>query len=289
MRYRRKDITMQNIIFTVDSSSDMPSSLLAKHNISVLPFYINFGDETYRDGVDIDRATLYEKVEKTGVMPKTAAIPPAIYGDFFAEKRKDADAVIHFSIGSGLSSSYQNATLAASEYDNVFVVDTNTLSSAEALVILHALDLAKEGKSAKEIVADCVSYKDRCDASFVLDTLDYMKKGGRCSGAAALGANLLGIKPALNMQDGTLMLCKKYRGKLKMVIPKYIEERLAACTPDPTRIFITNSGIDAEIIELAHETVEKSGIFSEIIHTDAGCVISSHCGPGTLGILFATK
>ncbi len=280
---------MPNIKFTADSSSDMPPALLEKYDISVLPFYITFGDETYLDGVDIDRAALYDKVEKTGVLPKTAAIPPAVYSDFFAEKRQGYDALIHFSIGSGLSSSCQNATLAASEFDNVFVVDTNTLSSAEALVILHALDLYKEGKDAKAITDDCAMYKDRCDASFVLDALDYMKKGGRCSGAAALGANLLGIKPALAMENGKLVLTKKYRGKLKMVIPKYIEERLAATTPDPARIFITNSGVDEEILQLAKKAVEDSGIFSEIICTEAGSVISAHCGPGTLGVLFATK
>lgn len=280
---------MQKVIITADSSCDMPSVVREKYDVPILPFYINIGDETFRDGVDIDRDTLYKKVEETGILPQTAAIAPGVFADFFAEQKEKAEAVVHFSVGAKLSSAYQSAMLAASEMENVFVVDTKNLSSAETLTILHGLELAEKGCDGETIAKECRDFAEKCDASFVLDTLDYMKKGGRCSAAAALGANLLGIKPSLAMYDGKLELDKKYRGKLKMVLPKYIHERIEAVTPDTKRIIIANSGVDADVLEAAVNAVSSLGIFEEILLSEAGCVISSHCGPGTLGILFVTK
>lgn len=280
---------MQKVIITADSSSDIPAAALEKYSIPVLPFYITIGDETYRDGLDFDRTMLYKKVEETGILPQTASLAPGVFSEFFAEHKKNADALVHFSVGSKLSSSFQSAKLAASEMENVFVVDTKNLSSAEALAIIHGAELAEKGLDGKTIAEECAAFCDRCDASFVLDKLDYMKKGGRCSAATALGANLLGIKPSLAMHDGKLELDKKYRGKMHVVIQKYIHDRIEAVTPDPKRIIIANSGVDAEVLEVAVDTVKSLGIFEEILLSDAGCVISSHCGPGTLGILFVKK
>ncbi len=280
---------MQNIIIAVDSACDIPASFLTENEVAVLPYHISFGSEDYIDGVTITRSDLYKKVEETGVLPKTAAISPAAFSDFFASLLAKGDAVVYFSIGSHFSSACQNATLAAAELENVFVVDTASLSSGEALVLLHAIALRKEGHTAAEIAEACRAYTARCNVSFVLDLLDYMHRGGRCSGVAALGANLLGIKPSLGITDGVLGLEKKYRGKLRVVVSKYIRERLEGLTVMPDYVFLTDAGVESEVRDAAYETLRELGIFKEIYLTDAGCVISSHCGPGTLGILFVEK
>ncbi|MBE7063438.1 MAG: DegV family protein [Ruminococcaceae bacterium] len=280
---------MEKIILAVDSACDIPARFLEENEITVLPFHITLGADDFIDGVTITRDVLYEKVEKTGLLPKTAAISPADFTDFFSSLLQKGDAVVYFSLGAKFSSACQNARLAAEDLNNVFVVDTASLSSGEALVLLRGAALRKEGKSAAEIAADCSAYAARCDASFVLDRLDYMHRGGRCSGVAALGANLLGIKPSLGVSEGSLGLEKKYRGKLKIVVSKYIRERLENVQAVPDYVFLTDAGVDPEVREAAYETLQALGIFKEIYRTDAGCVISSHCGPGTLGILFVRQ
>ncbi len=280
---------MQKIVIAVDSACDIPKHFLTENDICVLPYHVNFGDEEFIDGVTITRDALYKKVEETGVMPKTSAIPPAAFSDFFAELLQKGDAVLYLSLGSRFSSACQNAVLAASEFENVYVVDTASLSSGEALVLLHAIELRKQGLDAAAISEDCTAYAKRCNVSFVLDQLDYIHRGGRCSGIAALGANLLGIKPSLAITDGMLGMDKKYRGKLKIVVSKYIRERLEGVAADPAYVFLTDAGVEPEVAAAAYETLEELGIFKEIYRADAGCVISSHCGPGTLGILFAEK
>ncbi len=280
---------MANIRIAVDSACDIPKHYITENDIAVLPYHINFGDEEYIDGETITRAQLYKKVEETGVMPKTSAIAPALFSDFFADLLKESDAVIYISLGSHFSSACQNATLAASEFEGVHVVDSGALSSGEALVLLHAIALRESGMEAAAIAEECREYAKRCDSSFVLDRLDFMHKGGRCSGVTALGANILGIKPCLGITDGALGVDKKYRGKLKVVVSKYIRERLEGVEVDPKHVFLTDAGVDKEVWEAAHETLQELGRFDEIIKADAGCVISSHCGPGTLGILFVKK
>ena len=280
---------MNKVIITADSSCDMPPALLQKYGIPIIPFYVNFDNESFRDNIDIDRDTLFQRVKETGVLPKTASIAPAEFSAFFAEHLKNSGGIVHISIGSHLSSAFQNATIAATEFDNVFVVDSQALSSAESLIILYAASLAEAGHDAKLIAKEATSYAKRCDISFVLDTLTYMSKSGRCSSITSLGANLLGIKPALSMKDGDLGVGKKYRGKMKMVLPKYIKERLADASVDSTRAFITHTGVDNETMALVMQAVEETGMFKEIIVSEAGCVIASHCGPGTLGILFVRE
>ncbi len=280
---------MQKIIFAVDSACDVPASVLTKHSVAVIPYHISFGDAEFVDGVSITRDEIYKKVEELGMMPKTSAIPPADFTDFFTSLLEQGEAVVYFSIGSGFSSACQNARLAASELENVFVVDTMSLSSGEALLLLHAISLREGGATAAEIAAACTDMASCCDVSFVLDRLDYIHRGGRCSGVAALGANLLGIKPCLAVSDGKLGMEQKYRGKLKMVVSKYIKERLAEKEVQPDFVFLTDAGVDPEVHAAALETLEELGIFAKIYEADAGCVISSHCGPGTLGILFLRK
>jgi len=280
---------MQNIILATDSACDVPASVLKEHQIHVLPFHITFGDTEYEDGISITRDMLYKLTEETGQMPKTAALSPGVFTDFFHALLKKGDAVIFLSLGAQFSSSYQNACLAAGEFENVYVVDTASLSSGEGLVLLEAIRLRNEGTGAAEMHASLSDFTARCDASFILDRLDFMHKGGRCSGITALGANLLGIKPCLSVREGKLGVEKKYRGKLKMVIGKYIEERLSDLDTEDEHVFLTDAGIDPEIRAYALEKLKATGKFKTIYQTDAGCVISSHCGPGTLGILFVRK
>ncbi|MBQ7036168.1 MAG: DegV family protein [Clostridia bacterium] len=280
---------MQNIILATDSACDVPKHFVTENDIAVMPYHISFGDEDYIDGVTITRDELYKKVEETGTMPKTAAIPPAVFSDFFASLLEKCDAVIYLSLGSKFSSACQNAAIAASEFENVHVVDTNSLSSGEGVVLLKAIALRKEGMDAASIAESLRAYSETVDASFVLDELTYIHKGGRCSGVAALGANLLGIKPCLAITDGSLGIEKKYRGKLKVVVSKYIEERLSEVEADPEVVFLTDAGVDPEVREAAYQKLCEMNIFEKIYKTDAGCVISSHCGRGTLGILFAKK
>ena len=280
---------MQNIILATDSACDVPYSILEENEVKVIPCHINFGEKEYTDGVTITRDELYARFEETGTLPKTAAISPNDYQDFFEALLQKGDAVIFLSLGSEFSSACRNACLAAEAFENVYVVDTASLSSGIGLVLLEAIRLRNEGVSAREIHTALTAFTKKCDASFILDRLDFMHKGGRCSGVAALGANLLGIKPCISVRDGKLGMEKKYRGKLKFVVRRYIEERLSEAEPDGRHIFLTDAGVDPEITEYAFTLLNESGKFETIYHADAGCVISSHCGPGTLGILFIRK
>ncbi len=277
----------KKIIISADSTCDLTPELLAKHHIVTLPLYITFGEQSFRDGVDITPDDLYKRVEADRVMPKTAAISVGNFVDYFTELLKEADQVIHFSLSSGFSCTYQNAMLAAEEFDGrVFPVDTLNLSTGEALTILNAAEMAEAGHTAEEIVQTSQDYVKCVDASFIIDSLEYLHKGGRCSGLAALGANLLGIKPCIEVKGGKMDVGKKYRGKFSVVLQKYVAERLAGGDVDKKRAFVTHAGCPDEIVDAVYQAVKDTGIFSEVLLTRAGCTISSHCGANTLGVLF---
>ncbi len=278
------------IIISADSTCDLTPELLEKYQIKTLPLYITFGDKSYLDGVEITPDEIYQKVEAGGIMPKTSAISIGDFIEYFGGLLKEADQVIHFTLSSGLSCTYQNACLAAEDFEGrVFVVDSENLSTGEALTILHASDMVAGGKTAEEIVAEAEGYRKRVDASFIVDKLDYLYKGGRCSALSALGANLLSIKPCIEVKGGKMDVGKKYRGKFGAVLQKYIAERLAEGEFCTDRIFVTHAGCDPEIVETAKKAVEDIGIFRDVLLTRAGCTISSHCGADTLGILFVRK
>ena len=278
------------IIISADSTCDLTPELLEQYQIKTLPLYITFGEKSYLDGIEITPDEIYQKVAADGVMPKTAAISIGDFIEYFGNLLKEADQVIHFTLSSGLSCTYQNACLAAEDFEGkVFIVDSENLSTGEALTILHASEMASTGKTAEEIVAEAESYRKRVDASFIVDKLDYLYKGGRCSALSALGANLLSIKPCIEVKGGKMDVGKKYRGKFGAVLQKYIAERLADGDFETDRIFVTHAGCDPTIVETAKKAVEDTGIFREVLLTRAGCTISSHCGADTLGILFVRK
>ena len=282
---------MSKIHITADSSVDLTPELLKQHEIKTLPFHITIGDETFKDGITINPEILYKKVKETNTLPKTAAVSMAQYIDFFSELTKDGDEVIHFNLSSGFSCSHQNARLAAEEVPNVYVIDSLNLSTGTALLAIKASEMAKDGKSAKEIVDTIAEGREKVEASFVVDTLEFLHKGGRCSAVAALGANLLKLRPCIEVKDGKMGVGKKYRGKIEDCFYSYVKERLAGRDDlDLTRIFITQSGsVSDEVQDEIEKIILSIAPFGEVLRTTAGCTISAHCGPGTMGILFMTK
>ncbi|WP_040196707.1 DegV family protein [Candidatus Soleaferrea massiliensis] len=278
---------MGNVIITSDSTCDLSPELLEQHQIITLPLYINLNDHFYRDGVDITPDDIYENYKKNKTIPKTSAIPPGDYLDFFAALHPGENEIVHFSISSGFSTTHQNACMAAKELGHIHPIDSRNLSTGIGLQVLYASDMARNGASAQEIVEKLADITPKVDASFILDTLEYMCKGGRCSSATKLGANLLRIKPCIEVKDGGMIVGKKYRGKLLSVFQQYCDDRLRDVQVEPTRAFVTHSGLeDMTHAETIRRQVLDTGLFKEVHITRAGCTVSTHCGINTLGVLF---
>lgn len=273
-----------------DSTCDLSPEQIRKYNIKLMPLYVHLGDKDYRDGVDIHPDDIYAHVAAGGDLAATAAVNLADYVQVFSEYARRVDFVLHIDISSDFSCCYQNARLAAADYDNVYVVDSRNLSTGHGLVVLEAVRLAESGMPPEQIVEELNRLTARVRASFILDRLDYMKKGGRCSAVAMLGANLLRLRPCIQVKNGKMGVEKKYRGSFEKCVRDYITDRLAGRTDlDLRRVFITHSGVSPEIEALAVQTVRSLQPFEEVCVTRAGCTVSSHCGPGTLGVLFIEK
>ena len=233
---------------------------------------------------------IYEHYNKTGQLPKTAAVNIAAFSDIFEEYTAQGYSIIVFTISSEMSATQGNARIAASEFDNVYVVDTRNLSTGAGLLVLTAAELAEQGKSAKEIADECTRLTEYVDASFVIDSLEFLHKGGRCSALAALGANLLQLKPCITVKGGKMGVNKKYRGKFASVLPLYIADRMGdASDINVDKVFVTHAGCDPEIINLCVNKVKEIAPNARVMITRAGCTISSHCGQNTLGVLFIRK
>lgn len=275
------------VVITADSTIDLSPELLERYHVSLIPLHIVLGDRSLRDGVDITPDDIYATYRSEKILPKTAAINPEAYKSFFSQYTANGASVVHFSLSSGISATHQNACLAAEELEDVYVVDTKSLSTGSSLLVIKAAELAAQGYEAHQIFDLVSPMWEKVDASFILDTLEFLYKGGRCSGVAALGANLLKLKPCIELKDGTMSVGKKYRGSLLNVQMEYVTAKLQGKDNlDPARIFITHSGIDSSIIEAVERKIRELYSFREILITRAGCTISSHCGPNTLGILF---
>ena len=209
----------KQIIISSDSTCDLSRELIDRYNIRILPMGVTLGDNSYRDGVDITPDDLYAYVEKTGQLPKTSAINMAENADYFEELTRDGSAVIHFTISASMSATYNNARMAAEDFEDVYVVDAKNLSTGSGLLVLAAAEMAQQGLEAKEIAQKVSELADYVDASFVVDNLEYLAKGGRCSAVAAFGANLLQLKPCISVKNGAMGVSKKYRGKFEKVLP----------------------------------------------------------------------
>lgn len=255
-------------------------------------FTIIKGGKQYKDGIDIVPKDIFEYVDKGGELCSTAANNIYDYQEHFKKGLEGYDYLIHINLSSGFSSCYDVATIAAQDFDGkVFVVDSKNLSTGHGHVVCEAVRLVEEGnRTPQEIVDELEDIIPRVDASFVLDRLDYMRKGNRCSTVEYLGANLLKLKPGIEVVDGKMQVFKKYRGSYDKVIVEYVHDKLKDIENIiPDRIFITHTPVSDEIIEIVKKEVESYGYFKEILNTDAGCTISCHCGPSTLGILFIRK
>ena len=280
----------KHVIIASDSTCDLSQELIERYQIKILPLEVSLGDKQYRDGVDINPDMIYESYEQTGQLPKTAAINISEFDEFFAKETADGSEMVLFTISSDMSSTFNNARLASQEYEGVYPVNTMNLSTGGGLLVLAAAEMAAEGKSAKEIAEACCALRERVDASFVIDNLEFLHKGGRCSAIAAFGANLLQLKPCVMVRDGKMIVGKKYRGKFAMTLEKYVADRIGdASDIDTKRIFVTHAGCDEAIVDQCVKQVTDMGVFDEVLVTRAGCTVSSHCGRNTLGVLFIRK
>ena len=278
------------IKISADSTCDLSPELIERYHIGITPLYIIRGEETLRDGIDVRPEELYEYANVTGKLCKTAAVNVSDYLAYFAACREEYDAVIHFTISSDMAACYQNACIAAQEFTNVYPVDSRNLSTGIGHLVLDAAEMAEQGMDAANIASALEKKREKLDVSFVIDTLEYLKRGGRCSARVAMSANLLHLKPCIEVKDGKMGVGHKYRGKLEKCYVQYIEERLKGRDDiDCHRIFITDSGCDEATWRELERVVRACQPFEEVIHTRAGCTVSNHCGPGCMGILYYHK
>ena len=278
------------IKITTDSTCDLPVEMLERHDISVIPLGIVKGGRLYHDGVDIRTADIAAHVDAGGEITTTNAVNIADYEALFRREMERHEAVIHINIGMGFSSCYQNAKLAAEEVPEVYVVDSGNLTVGHGFLVLAAAKAAEEGRSVSEILGMLEEITGRVETSFVLDRLDYMKKGGRCSAVTLLGANLLKLHPCVEVIDGKMSVTKKYRGSIEKVVGDYVHDRLHGRTDiDPSLVFLVDTCPDDHLASIAREALHQDGRFEKIVEAKAGCTIFCHCGPGTLGIIFLRK
>ena len=279
-----------NIKILSDSTCDLSQAILEENNITLVPLTVIKDDQQYKDGITITPAEIFAHVAAGGDLCSTSANSVGEYADIFAQYADQFDGVLHINIGSGFSSCFQNASIAAQEFDNVAVVDSMNLSTGQGLVVLEACRLARECSSLEELREKVQAFTSRVEASFLVDKLTYLVKGGRCSAAAALGANLLNLKPCIEVRDGKMIVVKKYRGNYAKCLAYYVKDRLDG-RDDLTRetLFVTCTPVTDDCYSAVMEAVGQGPAFETVYETTAGCTVSCHCGPGTLGVLFVRK
>lgn len=279
------------VLITCDSVNDLSKKLISKYKIKVLPIQVTIGEKNYNDDGSITFEDIYKEYRENGILPKTAAFSPQNAIDFFKPYADKGYEIVHIDLSSELSSCYQSASIASLTFEGVHIVDSRHLSTGTGLLVIEACKLRDRGFSAKEIAEQLEVFKHKISSSFVVDTLEFIHKGGRCSGVAAMGANMLSLRPCLEMRDGSLKVVKKYRGKMERVYAQYVEERLDVLTIDSTReIFLTHSGeIDKKVLEELKDKISETLKTDNVHITQAGCTVCSHCGPKTLGFIFVEK
>jgi len=281
---------MPKIKITCDSTCDLSPEIYERYHISVIPMCVAMGNRLCWDGVDVQPKELFSYVEESGKLPTTSAISVGEYEDFFRLFADGGYEVVHISLSAELSSSHQNACIAAEELGNVFVVDSRSLSTGSGHLVILGAELASAGYDGTYIAKALNEMKGNLDVSFVLQTLDYLHKGGRCSGVARFGANVLKLRPEIVMENGSLHVGKMYRGTMEKSILDYVRGRLEnADHISYDRIFVTHSGVPREIVDKVIALVKELRPFEEVIETVAGSTISCHCGPNCLGVLFFRK
>lgn len=273
-----------------DSTCDLSKELIEKYDISILPLHILLGDDEYEDGKNITPDEIYAWSDKNNATPKTSAAGIMDAVDLMKPYVEEGREIVFFTISSQMSTTYNSICLAADELDAedlIFPIDSANLSTGIGLMVIEAAIMAKEGKTGAEIVARVEELKPLVRSSFVVDTLTYLHRGGRCSGVAAMAGGMLKLHPKIVVENGKMDATKKYRGKMDMVIRSYVKdlaEDMMHAKKD--RAFITHSGCSQELLDSVRQEVESLGVFEEVLEARAGGVISSHCGPGTLGVLY---
>lgn len=278
------------VIISADSTCDLPQELLERFDIRIIPLTVLLGEDSYFDDANFSPDKIYEYYKASGTLPKTSAPSVQQFIDFFTPMTESGFEVVHLSISSELSATFSSSRIAASELEGVYTIDSRSLSTGIALLVLEAAKCRDEGMSAAEIAAHIEALIPNVETSFVIDTLEFLWKGGRCSGVAALGANMLKLRPAIGMKDGKLDVYKKYRGNMQNVYKQYARETLSDKEFYGEYIFITDSGdVSDEAKESVREIIEELAPGHQIFSCRAGSTISSHCGPGTMGVLFIRK
>ena len=276
---------MKKIAISLDSACDLSKELIEKYDFKIIPFGVNLGDKFFYDG-EISPEEIFEYADNNKTLPKTNAVNEEAFKEHFAKILNDYDAIIHFDISSEMSSAYQNAVNASKNFKNVYVVDSRTLSTAISLEAIYAKKLTETMDDPAKIIELVKKRIPAVQASFVIERLDYLYKGGRCSGLALLGANLLKIRPEIEVLNGNMKNTEKFRGKMADCVTKYCRATLEKYNhPDKSVIFITHSVADKELVDAAKAVVSEYG-FENVYETTAGCTVSSHCGKNTLGILY---
>lgn len=280
----------RKVKIVADSTCDLNLQLLEKYRIEVIPLNVNLGDQSYLDGVDIHTPDLFEYYKKTGKLPTTSAPTPAYYEDFYQKWTNEGWEVVHFSISAELTVTPNIAKMAAEKFDNIYPVDSRNVSNGMGILAIKAAQLRDEGLNAKEIVERVKGMTDKVRTTCVISTLLYMYKGGRCTGVQALGANLLNLKPCIDVTDGKMGVAKKYRGSLKSAVCKLVEDRLKGKENiDLSRIMIANYDVDSHTIDAIKAKIREYQDFKDILVGDCGCSVSVHCGPGTVAIIYMIK
>lgn len=277
------------IRITTDSTCDLSKELIEKYNIAILPLCVTLGTEEYADGENISPDAIFEYVSHTKILPKTAGRSVEDFKEFFKQILDNGDEIVHIGISSGLSVCFSNCIKAKDELNTnkIHIVDGRSLSTGTGLLLIDAAELAKDGKSASQIAEIESKRAYSTQASFIVETLDYLHKGGRCSSLALFGANLLNLKPKLQVVDSKLVSTGKYRGKMLPVLKKYIDDTLTNFNdPDTKRCFVTHASAEPELVNEVAGYVKSKNIFDEVLVTVANATITSHCGKGTLGILY---
>ncbi len=283
---------MSKVRIIADSTCDLSPELIKKYDITIVPLCIVLDGKSFFDGEEITPEEIYAWSDRHKTTPKTAAIPFDRIKDAYKPFAEAGEDIIFFGISAEMSTTCNVARIVAEDegYSRVFVIDSQNLSTGIGLQVLRACEMANEGKSAEEIVEAINGARHLVRASFVVDTLTFLARGGRCSSVAALMGNTLKLHPQIVVKDGKMGATKKYRGKMTLALSDYVNDLTPALkNADPKRVFITHSGCSEEIINMVKSKVESLGVFEEILITQAGGVISSHCGPNVLGVLFYEK
>ena len=271
---------------TCDSSADLGQELYEKLGVKVIPFNIMLEGEEKKDGVNITVPELYDSVARTNELPKTSAINQEEHKEFW-EANANPEGILHFSISSKASVTYNNAVNAAKEVEGVRVIDSESLSTGLGIQVMYACKLRDQGLSIEEVEKRVNERRSQVQISFVIEKLNFLHKGGRCTGLQLVGATVLGIRPSIAMKEGRLGMDKKYKGKMHKVVESYVRETLQDYNNyDDSVCFITYSTATPEMIEIAKTILKDEAHFKEVYETHAGCTVSTHCGPNTLGIIY---